>query len=110
MADPTGKVLIVDDDRFVRMALSEALRTWEYEIVEADTVKTAKKVFTDEEPDIVLLDIDLAFPLCLTAEARRTSFQTESGYFRGVPGVRSVSVPTTGNWLLVTGNWFMVLG
>ena len=59
MADPTGKVLIVDDDRFVRMALSEALRTWEYEIVEADTVKSAKRVFTDEEPDIVLLDIDL---------------------------------------------------
>lgn len=59
MAEPTGKVLIVDDDRFVRMALSEALRTWEYEIVEADTVKSAKRVFTDEEPDIVLLDIDL---------------------------------------------------
>lgn len=59
MPDPTGKVLIVDDDRFVRMALNEALRTWEYEIVEADTVKTAKQVFADEEPDIVLLDIDL---------------------------------------------------
>ncbi|MBK6750501.1 MAG: sigma-54-dependent Fis family transcriptional regulator [Pyrinomonadaceae bacterium] len=58
-AEPAGKVLIVDDDRFVRMALSEALRTWEYEIVEADTVKAAKKVFVDEEPEIVLLDIDL---------------------------------------------------
>src|ERR1043166_3070253 len=54
-----GKVLIVDDDRFVRMALSEALRSWEYEIDEADSVKEAKKVFTDEEPGIALLDIDL---------------------------------------------------
>lgn len=54
-----NKVLIVDDDRFVRMALSEALKTWEYDIVEADSVRSAKSVFADEEPAIVLLDIDL---------------------------------------------------
>ncbi|MBK8464747.1 MAG: sigma-54-dependent Fis family transcriptional regulator [Chloracidobacterium sp.] len=59
MADKTGKVLIVDDDRFVRMALSEALKAWEYETFEADSVKSAKRVFADEEPGIVLLDIDL---------------------------------------------------
>ena len=59
MADTAGKVLIVDDDRFVRMALSEALRAWEYDIVEADSVKAAKQAFADEEPPIVLLDIDL---------------------------------------------------
>jgi len=59
MAEGIGKVLIVDDDRFVRMALSEALTSWEYEIVEADSVKAAKKAFADDEPAIVLLDIDL---------------------------------------------------
>jgi DNA-binding NtrC family response regulator len=59
MADPTGKVLIVDDDRFVRMALSEALKSWGYDVVEAETVATGKKAFADEEPSIVLLDIDL---------------------------------------------------
>ncbi len=59
MASSVGKVLIVDDDRFVRMALSEALKTWEYEVVEADSVKSAKQVFADEEPAVVLLDIDL---------------------------------------------------
>lgn len=59
MAEKAGKVLIVDDDRFVRMALSEALKTWEYEIFEADSVKAAKQAFADEEPAIVLLDIDL---------------------------------------------------
>jgi two-component system, NtrC family, response regulator AtoC len=53
------KILIVDDDRFVRMALGEALRSWEYEVLEADTVATAKKTFEAEEPPIVLLDIDL---------------------------------------------------
>jgi DNA-binding NtrC family response regulator len=59
MAETAGKILVVDDDRFVRMALNEALRTWEYEVVEADSVKTARSVFADEEPAIVLLDIDL---------------------------------------------------
>ncbi|CAN5530259.1 sigma-54 dependent transcriptional regulator [soil metagenome] len=59
MANPAGKVLIVDDDRFVRMALCEALKSWEYQTVEADSVASAKKAFAAEEPEIVLLDIDL---------------------------------------------------
>lgn len=54
-----GKVLIVDDDRFVRMALSEALKSWQYETFEADSVSSAKKAHADEDPAIVLLDIDL---------------------------------------------------
>ena len=53
------KILIVDDDRFIRMALGEALRSWNYSTVEADTVAEAKKVFDAEEPRVVLLDIDL---------------------------------------------------
>src|ERR1043166_510164 len=52
-------VLVVDDDRFVRMALSEALRTWGYGVVEAGRVDEAKKAFSDEESALVLLDIDL---------------------------------------------------
>lgn len=59
MAETAGKVLIVDDDRFVRMAFVEALRLWEFETVEADTVASAKKMFAEAEPTIVLLDIDL---------------------------------------------------
>ena len=59
MKGSAGKILIVDDDRFVRMALAEALRSWEYEIVEADTVKSATQAFESAEPAIVLLDIDL---------------------------------------------------
>lgn len=59
MATTSGKILIVDDDRFVRMALCEALRSWEYETVEADSVASATAAFTAEEPAIVLLDIDL---------------------------------------------------
>ncbi|MEQ1642661.1 MAG: sigma-54 dependent transcriptional regulator [Pyrinomonadaceae bacterium] len=57
--DTLGKVLIVDDDRFVRMALSEALKSWQYDTIEADSVSSAKKAHADEDPAIVLLDIDL---------------------------------------------------
>lgn len=59
MKTPAGKILIVDDDRFVRMALSEALRSWQYEVAEAESVATAMKAFADEQPAIVLLDINL---------------------------------------------------
>ena len=59
MADANTKVLIVDDDRFVRMALVEALRAWQYTTVEAERVAAAKASFADEEPAVVLLDIDL---------------------------------------------------
>lgn len=59
MGTTLGKILIVDDDRFIRMALGEALRSWNYETLEADSVAKAKQVFSEEEPPIVLLDIDL---------------------------------------------------
>ncbi len=59
MQTKRGKILIVDDERFVRMTLSEALRSWNYEAVEAASVKEAIRVFSEEEPGLVLLDIDL---------------------------------------------------
>jgi len=59
MSDISGKILVVDDDRFIRMALGEALRSWNYEVIEADSVESAKRIFAEEEPPIALLDIDL---------------------------------------------------
>jgi DNA-binding NtrC family response regulator len=56
---PSEKILIVDDEPFVRMALGEALRSWNYETLDADTVASAIKAFDEAEPAIVLLDIDL---------------------------------------------------
>jgi DNA-binding NtrC family response regulator len=55
----SGDILIVDDERFMRLALREAVRTWGYEPFEAESVAEAKKVFDEVEPGIVLLDIDL---------------------------------------------------
>jgi DNA-binding NtrC family response regulator len=53
------KILIVDDERFVRMTLAEAARSWNYAPFEAGTVAEARTVFENEEPSVVLLDIDL---------------------------------------------------
>ena len=43
----------------MRMTLGEALRSWNYQTVEAATVAEALSAFAAEEPDVVLLDIDL---------------------------------------------------
>lgn len=59
MTGTAEKVLIVDDDRFVRMALAEALKTWDHEVAEADTVASGRIMFEAFEPELVLLDIDL---------------------------------------------------
>lgn len=59
MSKSAGKVLIVDDESFVRMALNEALRSWDYTTCEAGSVAEALTMFDEEEPQIALLDIDL---------------------------------------------------
>ncbi len=59
MTAPNAKILIIDDDRFVRMALCEAVRSWEYDALEADSIKSGEELFASEEPNVVLLDIDL---------------------------------------------------
>lgn len=53
------KILIVDDDEAIRWSLGEALRTWDFDSVEAGSVAQALKKFESEQPGTVLLDIDL---------------------------------------------------
>lgn len=53
------KILIVDDEPFVRMALAEGLRSWNYIPLEAGRIADAMCVLEDSEPSVVLLDIDL---------------------------------------------------
>lgn len=56
---PNQKILIVDDEPSIRFALTEALRSWGYESVQASTVAEATDVFGREQPTVALLDIDL---------------------------------------------------
>ncbi|MFN7948071.1 MAG: sigma-54 dependent transcriptional regulator [Blastocatellia bacterium] len=53
------KILVVDDEPMIRWTLTEALRGWGYEPIEAGTVAGALSVFEGERPAAVLLDINL---------------------------------------------------
>ena len=55
----SNKILIVDDDSSIRFALTEALRSWNYESVSAANLAEARRLFHEEESNVVLLDIDL---------------------------------------------------
>lgn len=59
MSNKPNKFLIVDDDSSIRFALTEALRSWNYESVKAANLAEARQLFQDAEPNFVLLDIDL---------------------------------------------------
>jgi two-component system, NtrC family, response regulator AtoC len=56
---PKEKVLVVDDDSAIRYTLTEALRGWGYEPVEASTVGAAMESFDAERPLAVLQDVNL---------------------------------------------------
>jgi DNA-binding NtrC family response regulator len=53
------KIMVVDDEPSVRFALSEALKSWDYEPVQAGTVADGIATFAEEQPAVALLDIDL---------------------------------------------------
>jgi DNA-binding NtrC family response regulator len=53
------RILVVDDEKMIRWSLTEALRGWGYDPVEAATATTALSSFEAESPAAVLLDINL---------------------------------------------------
>jgi two-component system, NtrC family, response regulator AtoC len=59
MKKAAAKILVVDDDASVRFALSEAVRSWGHDPLQAGTVSAAKETFEAEEPTLALVDIDL---------------------------------------------------
>lgn len=54
-----GTVLVVDDDRAIRHVLAEAFAETEHEVVAVQDVETALQRIRDQEPDVVLLDIEM---------------------------------------------------
>ena len=53
------RILVVDDERQIRRALSLHLGARGYEVFEADTGERAIQVAATEHPDVVLLDLGL---------------------------------------------------
>lgn len=53
------KVLIVEDDKFLRELLARKLREAEYEVLEAIDGEEGFKTIKEKKPDLVLLDLIL---------------------------------------------------
>lgn len=53
------KILVVDDDRITRLLLKSFLVRSSYEVVEARTGEEAIKLFQQEHPDMVLMDVNM---------------------------------------------------
>ncbi|GBE32259.1 sporulation initiation phosphotransferase F [bacterium BMS3Bbin05] len=53
------KILVVDDEKNIRLLLDEELTDEGYEVIMADNGETALKMIEEEKPDIVTLDIKM---------------------------------------------------
>ncbi|OAI24296.1 EAL domain-containing protein [Methylomonas koyamae] len=51
------KILIVDDDTMVRMLVGQVLRAHQYRTLEAENGREGLRLFCQEQPDLVLLDV-----------------------------------------------------
>ena len=51
------KILIVEDDEFLRTLLADKLRAGKYEVAEAETGEKALEIIPDFDPDLILLDL-----------------------------------------------------
>ncbi|MBS1812983.1 MAG: response regulator [Acidobacteria bacterium] len=57
--DYVEKILVVDDEPLIRFVFAEALRSWGHVPLEASTIAEALNLFTVEQPQAALLDIEL---------------------------------------------------
>lgn len=51
--------MIVDDDAQIARTLDMAISSWNYECMQAGTLQDARRLLSEEEPEIILLDINL---------------------------------------------------
>ena len=53
------RLLIVDDEEAARYGMRRALRTFGYNVSEADSAEAARALVKQQEPDLMLLDVNL---------------------------------------------------
>lgn len=56
---PEGKILVVDDERFILSSLEQNLTKEGYEVITTDSGEECLKLVKEELPDLILLDIHL---------------------------------------------------
>ena len=62
-------ILIVDDEKSVRVVLSRRLTAWGYRVAEAENGSVAVQMAQQQRPDLIFLDIMM--PVCDGIEASR---------------------------------------
>jgi CheY-like chemotaxis protein len=67
---PRGRVLVVEDEAYVRQSLSEILAERGYDIVEAGTVGEAVRVLAHAPIDVVLTDFRLRAQMAWPSSSR----------------------------------------
>ncbi len=64
----SNKILVVEDDLFLRDGLCEMLKKDGYNVVTAENCRIARKLFAEEKPNLLILDVMLpdgnGFDLC----------------------------------------------
>jgi DNA-binding NtrC family response regulator len=53
------KILVVDDEKLIRWSVRQKLNEWDLDVVEAEDGHGARQIFTQESPDLVILDVNL---------------------------------------------------
>ncbi len=53
------QILIIDDEVDIRFLLKRALKSYNYNVVEAESLKQGLEVLNETHPDIVILDVNL---------------------------------------------------
>ena len=60
MAEPSKKILVVEDDRLTQAVICDILKSAGYKVVMARDASTTVKLVREEHPDLITLDIMLA--------------------------------------------------
>ena len=60
-AAPKAKIVIIDDDRFIRYLLDLHLRKAGYEVFAAEDAVAAGRVILECRPHVILCDVDMPF-------------------------------------------------
>ncbi len=92
------RILLIDDDPDLRLAIRMPLEAAGYAISEADTIPAAKAAIPEVKPDLIVLDVMMetttaGFQLAL--DVHNLGPQSEFKDFRGTPIIMLTAIHTT---------------
>ena len=94
---PDANILVVDDEDSIRHFVSRSLKDDGYHVRSAGTAGDARAAFSDETPDLVILDMKLGQDngLDLLSEFKRTAWRNMTQSIQPGRRRRPVTVPNS---------------